>query len=236
MCLRLCPSVHFDGKEQTHPPPFYLRSGGIVQRRARRGWAGPLGFGPVCADCQTELVITSKASETTERYTNAPDEETKGSILKATEPVSEWVCCFVWHCDVCKCLSVFACSCVGIKRSGLCTDSSRFLATQTLDGCRAFFFFTSPSLPPFAGLQSLAPAPPTPSFPTCFPVFVRIFKRKCSKHNKAVYVRFWTAQCADYNKLKEFPLLRVLASPYGSTRNINLTRIMNYTGVPELRT
>jgi len=48
---------------------------------------------------------------------------------------------------------VFACSCVGIKRSRLCTDSSRFLLTQTLDSCRVFFFFTSPSLPPFAGLQ-----------------------------------------------------------------------------------
>lgn len=109
MCLRLCPYVHFAGKEQTPPPPFYL----LGWHRAKEGperAGGSLGFRPHPwrLSKRTRLNI-KKASETTERYTNTPEEETKGSILKATEPVSEWVCCFVWHCDVCKCLCVFAC-------------------------------------------------------------------------------------------------------------------------------
>lgn len=140
------------------------------------------------------------------------------------------------------CVCVCLCLCVGIEHLEVCTESSRFLVTPTLVSCkvksldRSDFYFTSPSFLLLASKFSSSPPLSHLSFPACFPVFVRNVKRKCSKHNKAVYVSFWTAQCADYNKLKVFPLLRVLALPYGSTRNINLTGIMNYTGVPKLRT
>lgn len=68
-------------KEQTPPPPSYLLGWDRAKEGLERaGGRGPLDSGPVLADCQTKLILTSKALKTTERYTNTPDEETKGSI------------------------------------------------------------------------------------------------------------------------------------------------------------
>lgn len=179
MFLRLCPSVRFAGKKTDPSTPFLPARVGSCEGGPGEGGRGPLDSGPVLAACQT-----SKASKTTERYTNTPDEETKGSILKGAEPVSEWVCGFVWH-YVCECLCVFAC--VRVWASSV--QDSALIAQGS---CRQTYF----SLPHPPSLLLLAskfsPSPPL-RFPACFPVFVRNFKRKCSKHNKAVYVSIWTA-------------------------------------------
>ncbi len=145
MFLRLCPSVRFASKKTDPSTPFLPARVGSCEGGPGEGGRGPLDSGPVLADCQT-----SKASKTTERYTNTPDEETKGSILKGAEPVSEWVCGFVWH-YVCECLCVFAC--VRVWASSV--QDSALIAQGS---CRQTSF-SLPHPPSFCWPPSLAPAP-----------------------------------------------------------------------------
>lgn len=150
-CAPLCISL---AKRPLHP--LSTCSGGIVRRRARRGRAGTLGFRPRLHRLSNRTRHNIKSLRNNREIHKRSRRGNKRIHFKshrASERVGVLLCLALWCLWVFVC---FACSCVGIKHSGLCTDSSRFLPTQTLDSCRAFFFFTSPSLPPFASLLLLA--------------------------------------------------------------------------------